>query len=182
MSYLPSAPNATLLDAYTAYPELAKPLHDLAEALMRGPSALGAGERELIGAYISALNGCAFCRQAHLGAAERFGIDPAVLDELLSNIEGASVAPGLRPLLRYLRKLNAAPAEIAQADVDAVLAAGWDERTLIQAAGVCGLFNLMNRIVEGLGIESDPKTAAMAGRLIYEKGYGGLSEVLEAAR
>ncbi len=182
MSYLPSAPNATLLDAYTAYPEIAKPLHDLAEALMRGPSALGAGERELIGAYVSALNGCAFCRDAHLAAAAHFGIDPAVLDELLSNIEGASVAPGLKPLLRYLRKLNAAPAEIARADVDAVLDSGWDERTLIQAAGVCGLFNLMNRLVEGLGIEADPKVAALAGRVLYEKGYGGLSKLLEAAR
>ncbi len=39
MSYLPSAPNATLLDAYTAHPEMAKPLHELAEALMRGRSA-----------------------------------------------------------------------------------------------------------------------------------------------
>ncbi len=182
MSYLPSAPNATLLDAYAAAPEFAKPLHDFAEALMRGPSALGAGERELIGAYVSALNGCAFCRDAHLAAAAHFGIAPGVLDQLLAGIEEANVAPGLKPLLRYLRKLNAAPAEIAQADVDAVLAAGWDERTLIQATGVCGLFNLMNRIVEGLGIESDPKTAAMAGRMLYERGYTGLSELLEAAR
>ncbi len=182
MSYLPSAPNATLLDAFTAYPEIAKPLHDLAEVLMRGPSALGAGERELIGAYVSALNGCAFCRDAHLAAAERFGIDPAVLDQLLAGIEEANVAPGLKPLLRYLRKLNAAPAEIARADVDAVLAAGWDERTLIQATSVCGLFNLMNRIVEGLGIEADPKVAAMAGRMLYETGYGGLNELLEAGR
>ena len=182
MSYLPSAPNATLLDAYGVYPEIAKPLHDLAEALMRGPSALGAGERELIGAYVSALNGCAFCRDAHLAAAGLFGIDPGVLDELLANIEGAGVAPNLKPLLRYLRKLNAAPAEIAQADVDAVLAAGWDERTLIQAAGICGLFNLMNRIVEGLGIASDPKAAAMAGRMLHEKGYTALTDLLDAGR
>ena len=105
-----------------------------------------------------------------------------MLDELLTDIEGASVAPGLKPLLGYLRKLNAAPAEIAQADVDAVLAAGWDERTLIQAAGVCGLFNLINRIVEGLGIEGDPEQARMAGRMLYEKGYAGLSELFDAGR
>ncbi len=182
MSYLPSAPNATLLDAYAAAPELAKPLHDLAEALMRGPSALGAGERELIGAYVSALNGCAFCRDAHLAAAELFGIDPGLLDQLLAGIEEANVGAHLKPVLGYVRKLNRAPGEVTRADAEAILAAGWDERTLIQAAGVCGLFNLMNRIVEGLGIESDPELARMAGRMLYETGYGGLNELLEAAR
>ncbi len=182
MSYLPSAPNATLLDAYSAYPEIAKPLHDLAEALMRGPAALGAGERELIGAYVSALNGCAFCRDAHLAAAAHFGIDPAVLDQLLAGIEEANVGAHLKPVLGYVRKLNQAPGEIARADAEAVLAAGWPERTLIQAAGICGLFNLMNRIVEGLGIASDPKVAAMAGRMLHEKGYAALTELLDAAR
>ncbi len=182
MSYLPSAPNATLLDAYTAYPEIAKPLHDLAEALMRGHSALGAGERELFGAYVSALNGCAFCRDAHLAAAELFGIDPGLLDQLLAGIEEANVGAHLKPVLGYVGKLNRAPAEVTRADAEAILAAGWPERTLVQAAGVCGLFNLMNRIVEGLGIESDPELARMAGRMLYEKGYGGLSDLLEAVR
>ncbi len=182
MSYLPSAPNATLLDAFASYPEIAKPLHDLAEVLMRGPSALGAGERELIGAYVSALNGCAFCRDAHLAAATHFGIDPGVLDQLLAGIEEADVGAHLKPVLGYVAKLNRAPAEVTRADAEAVLAAGWPERTLIQAAGICGLFNLMNRIVEGLGIESDPKTAAMAGRMLFEKGYTALTELLGAAR
>ncbi len=182
MSYLPSAPNATLLDAFTAYPEIAKPLHDLAEVLMRGPSALGAGERELIGAYVSALNGCAFCRDAHLAAAECFGIDPGLLDQLLAGIEEANVGAHLKPVFGYVRKLNRAPGEVARADAEAVLAAGWPERTLIQAAGICGLFNLMNRIVEGLGIESDPKAAAMAGRMLHEKGYAALTELLDAGR
>ena len=182
MSYLPSAPNATLLDAYSAYPEIAKPLHDLAEALMRGPSALGAGERELIGAYVSALNGCAFCRDAHLAAAERFGIDPGLLGQLLAGIEEAGVGAHLKPVLGYVGKLNRAPAEVTRADAEAILAAGWPERTLVQAAGICALFNLMNRWVEGLGIAGDPELARMAGRMIFEKGYGGLSDLLEAAR
>ncbi len=149
---------------------------------MRGPSALGAGERELIGAYVSALNGCAFCRDAHLAAAERFGIDPGLLDQLLAGIEEAGVGAHLKPVLGYIRKLNRAPGEVAQADAEAVLAAGWPERTLIQAAGICGLFNLMNRIVEGLGIASDAKTAAMAGRMLHEKGYAALTDLLGAAR
>jgi alkylhydroperoxidase family enzyme len=41
-------------------PETAKPLNELAEVLLRGPSPLAPGERELIAAYVSARNGCFF--------------------------------------------------------------------------------------------------------------------------
>lgn len=47
------------------------------------------------------------------------------------------------------------------------------------AALVCGFFNLMNRWVEGLGIESEPQTIAMAGRMLHEKGYGAVTAMLE---
>ena len=63
-----------------------------------------------------------------------------------------------------------------------MLDSGCDERTLIQAAGVCGPFNLWNRIVEGLGIASGAKVAAMAGRMLYERGYAAWAELLGAAR
>jgi hypothetical protein len=33
-----------------------------------------------------------------------------------------------------------------------MLAAGWAEQALHDAVAVCGLFNMMNRLVEGLGI------------------------------
>jgi len=39
-------------------PETGRPISELAEVLLRGPSTLTRGERELIAAYVSALNGC----------------------------------------------------------------------------------------------------------------------------
>ena len=41
-------------------PETAKPLNELAEVLLRGPSTLTPGERELIAAYVSSQNDCFF--------------------------------------------------------------------------------------------------------------------------
>jgi hypothetical protein len=38
---------------------------------------------------------------------------------------------------------------------ETVFAAGWNDRALHDAAAICGLFNLMNRLVDGLGIEAD---------------------------
>jgi alkylhydroperoxidase family enzyme len=50
-------------------PETAGPLSELAEVLLRGPSTLTRGERELIAAYVSALNDCRYCSSSHAACA-----------------------------------------------------------------------------------------------------------------
>ena len=45
---------------FAANPAVAKPLCDLMQALMRGPSELSPGQRELIAAWTSAQNHCVF--------------------------------------------------------------------------------------------------------------------------
>src|SRR5260370_27868739 len=50
-------------------PETARPLSELAEVLLRGPSTLARGERELIAAYVSTLNDCQYCSSSHSACA-----------------------------------------------------------------------------------------------------------------
>ena len=74
MPVLPSLPRgATLLDVFRAFPETSKPLIEFHEVLLRGPSPFTEGERELIAAYVSALNECRCCRGVHTTTAERLG-------------------------------------------------------------------------------------------------------------
>ena len=40
---------------------------------------------------------------------------------------------------------------MTQEDADAVFAAGWSEQALADAICVCAHFNMVNRLVEGLG-------------------------------
>jgi hypothetical protein len=49
-----------ILGPMTFRPETAKPLNELAEVLLQGPSTLSRGERELIAAYVSSRNDCFF--------------------------------------------------------------------------------------------------------------------------
>src|SRR6202021_1909013 len=46
-------------------PETAKPLNELAEALLHEPNSLPQGDRELIATYVSSLNDCSFCQTVH---------------------------------------------------------------------------------------------------------------------
>ena len=156
MSLFPSLPsNAHLSDLLSRYPESAGPLLIYIESLLRTEGELSVGEREMIAAYVSGLNACTFCYGSHRVYAEVFGVRRGLVDALIKDIESADVAPKLKPVLRYVRKLNTLPSKLVQDDVEAILAAGWSERAVFEAAQVCAAFNMMNRIVEGSGVNFD---------------------------
>ncbi|MGH9772408.1 MAG: carboxymuconolactone decarboxylase family protein [Candidatus Acidiferrales bacterium] len=77
MPLFPSLPDdATTKHVFTAYPEIYAHFTRASEAIMRGPSPLSPAERELIGAFVSALNSCQYCYGGHRAAAELFGVAP----------------------------------------------------------------------------------------------------------
>jgi len=179
MTYLPSLPeDAVLLDVFRAYPETSRPLLDYHQALLRGPSPLTVAERELIAAYVSGLNACRYCHGVHTVTAQAFGIPEGALDTLLDDIGTAPVTERMKPLLRYTGKLTLTPAKITPGDAEAVLAAGWEEQALHDAVAVCGLFNLMNRLVEGLGITAGEDYFRASARRLADIGYTGLADLL----
>jgi AhpD family alkylhydroperoxidase len=53
-------------------PEVAAPMSELAEILMRGPGTLTLAERELIGTYVSAQNDCRYCQTIHGAVAAHY--------------------------------------------------------------------------------------------------------------
>jgi uncharacterized peroxidase-related enzyme len=178
--YLKSLPeDAVLLHLFRAHPEPARPLLDLHELVMRGPSPLSAGERELIAAYVSGVNSCNYCHGIHAQTAEAFGIEPGLLEAALTDLDTAPVADNLRPILRYVGKLTATPAKMVPADAEAVYAAGWNETALYHAILVCALFNFMNRVVDGTGISADQSYYATSGNRLHEIGYAGLARFLD---
>lgn len=180
MSFLKSLPpEAALLDVFRAFPDTAKPLLHFHEALLRAESSLSVAERELIAAFVSGLNACAYCHGIHTATAEAFGVEEGLLDELLKDVDASSVDEKMKPILRYVQKLTLTPSRMTPADADAVYAVGWDERALYDAVTVCGLFNLMNRMVEGLGIVPAAGYHAESGRRLHELGYAGLAAKLD---
>jgi uncharacterized peroxidase-related enzyme len=155
---LPESPH--LVDVFRAFPEQTRPLFALHDLLLRGESPLTVADRELIAAFVSGLNACRFCFGAHKLYAIAFGVDPDLVDALLSDIDSAPVDDRLRPILRYVAKLKDMPPRLTAADAQAVYAAGWSERALFDAIQVAAVFHFMNRLVEGTGVQLDPAAGA----------------------
>ena len=74
MSFLPSLPEADMKQTLKCEPDTGIPFSQLNQAVMRGNAPFTPGERELIAAYVSALNACHYCQSEHTALAETFGI------------------------------------------------------------------------------------------------------------
>ena len=119
------------------------------------------------------MNQCNYCSKVHNSAVSAFGYPDDLVERLLDNIETAPVDARLKPILQFVRKLTVDQTRMVQRDADAVIAAGWDEEDLALAVAICSLFNFMNRMVHGLGIEEDPEYTLGAGARLKERGYSG---------
>ena len=60
-----------------------------------------------------------------------------------------------------------------------VTAAGWDETAYYHLVATTALFNLMNRLVEGLGIELDPAYVEPSSKRLAEGGYLPLLKLMK---
>jgi uncharacterized peroxidase-related enzyme len=156
MPLFPSLPDQPHLgDVFKKFPAQLRPLLEYHDLLLRGEGPLSIAERELIATYVSGLNACSFCFGAHKIYAQVFGVDEKTIDALMEDLDSAPVADKLKPLLAYVARLTKLPAQLRDADAEAVYAAGWSERALYDAVQICALFNFMNRIIEGTGVSFD---------------------------
>ena len=179
MSYLRSIPpDAGLLQIFQAFPEAARPLLEYHEVLLRGDSPFSAAERELIAAYVSGLNDCDYCHAGHSQTAVALGIGPETIDQMLMHSGHEHLDVRMQTVLAFVRKLTLSPGKITAVDADAIFAAGWDDRALHDAVAICGLFNLMNRLVNGLGVEASEAYTRLAAQRLAQNGYAKLLHFL----
>lgn len=170
------APGIVSLFVYR--PETAKPLCDLAEILLRGPSSLTRGERELIAAYVSQLNGCSFCTDSHAAfAAAQLPEGMPLVDQVRTDPDSAPVSPKLRALLRIAAAVQQGGKHVREADVTAARHVGATDLEIHDTVLIAAAFCLYNRYVDGLAttLPDDPSGYATMAELIVTAGYGAAS-------
>ena len=175
--------NATVPDILKMSPEAGVALLEMHEAIMRAPSALTPGQRELIAAYVSGLNGCQYCHGVHAETAKAYeDIPRQAVDRMLADLETAGFDEKIKPILRLARKLTQTPADVTEADTRAVLEAGWSEKALHDAIMVVCCFNFMNRLLEGHGVHGHDALFKERGPMLKKYGYLPLISLLRPKR
>lgn len=154
-------------------PETGKPLYELAQALLRGPSPLSKAERELIAAYTSQRNDCLFCMSSHAAAARcLYGEEREIVDEVLLDMQHADLNDKMKALLNIAGKVQVNGREVTQADIDSARNEGADDREIHDTVLIAAAFSMFNRYVDGLAslTPTEPEVYEEMGKRMA-KGY-----------
>ncbi|ETK33742.1 carboxymuconolactone decarboxylase family protein [Microbispora sp. ATCC PTA-5024] len=155
-------------------PETARPLNELVEVLLRGESTLSRGERELIAAYVSALNECTYCYSSHAAyAAAQLPEGMELVEQVRAGLDAAPVSARLRALLGIAASVQRGGREVSADEVAAARAEGATDVEIHDTVLIAAAFCMFNRYVDGLGTfaPDDPGVYAARAKRIAEDGY-----------
>jgi len=135
-------------------PETAKPLNELVEVLLQGPSNLPKGERELIAAYVSGLNECKFCAGTHGAIAKHHFGNIGPVEEVKTNPQSDLFTPKLRALLAVAAKVQKGGLLVTETDISNARIEGATDLEIHDTVLIAAAFCMFNRYVDGLGTEA----------------------------
>lgn len=114
---------------------------------------------EAVGVFVSLLNKCAYCVEHHFAGMARLLDDEtraATIRVALAARAPADAFSGYELAgLEYAEKLTTAAHTVSRADIDGMRAAGLDDGQILEINQVTSYFCYANRMVLGLGIETD---------------------------
>jgi uncharacterized peroxidase-related enzyme len=88
----------------------------------------------------------------HGESLRRLVDDDALVAQLKEDYTQATLRAADRTMLDYVAKLTASPSAVAEADVEALRAAGFSDRTILDVAQITAYFAFVTRLADGLGV------------------------------
>ncbi|HEY9289938.1 MAG TPA: hypothetical protein VIP98_01545 [Microlunatus sp.] len=146
-------------------------MRQLTQHAMRDRANWSVGERELMAAYVSRINGSDFCVDTHSAIAGSALGDEALVSGALGDLDQAPLSEPLLGTLRLLGKLSRENA-VTPDDVRAVLDAGASAEQIEQALAVCFAFNVINRAADTFAFAKlTPDGYAKGAKYLLDHGY-----------
>lgn len=133
------------------FPDTATAMRELVEVLMRGPSTLTSGEREIIASSVSYWNDCHFCHTSHgAAAAAHLGLELDLIDDIKMGLQKYPASPKLRALLTIARHTRDGGKNVSTADVEVARKSGATDKEIHDTVLIAAAFCMFNRYVDGL--------------------------------
>ena len=148
------------------------------EKLLYNETILPIHIKEMIFAYISSLNGCAYCKNIHAEIAKEL-INQIKTSSPLEDISMATIEEEYKSILKFSYKVNEDLSSISQNDVDEVLSNGFPENVISEVIAICSAAQYMNTTVKAHNIPplNDNMNSASV-RMMIQKGYQGLADYM----
>lgn len=144
-----------ILQCFATHLPLLEHMMGLAESMLFTDGALGRQNKELISAFVSATNQCAYCADSHAFSFRVHGGDADTLNAVLArNLDSQAITPEQRTMLQFAKKITETSEAIRPADMEAMRVAGWTDLQIAETIHITALFSSFNRVVNAFGLPS----------------------------
>ncbi len=157
--------------------DTAAPIRSLTQFLLRGPSTLTEGERELIATIVSHGNECKFCTAAHTAAADALLGEHTTSQRMKENVYSAPVSEKMKALLNIASLVRENGKNVTDAAIQKAKEEGATDIEIHDTVLIAALFCLYNRYVDGLATVTPTQPEfyeGLADRLV-KNGYNRLA-------
>lgn len=158
--------------------DTAAPIRALTQLLLRGPSTLSEGERELIATIVSHKNECRFCVTAHTAAADILLGEEETTSKIKEEIATAPVNDKMKALLIIASQVQESGKSVTAESIQQAKDAGATDIEIHDTVLIAALFCLYNRYVDGLATvtPTDPNFYKGLGQRLKDHGYNRLPQ------
>jgi uncharacterized peroxidase-related enzyme len=134
-------------------PEALESVKQLNETLAFGGSSLSRVQEEAIAIVVAATNQCRYEAMTHGGFLRRHSGDGELAGSLLGDYTQTGLSPADRRMLDFAAQLTRKPASITRQDVEGLREAGFSDEKILSIVLLTSLFNFMDRLADGLGVD-----------------------------
>jgi uncharacterized peroxidase-related enzyme len=179
MAYIPleaHLPGITGLLEYRK--DTAQPIRELTQVLLRGPSTLTEGERELIATVVSNRNQCKFCTAAHTAVTDILLGESETSAKVKEDIMSAPVSDKMKALLSIASQVQESGKSVTVAAIQKAKDEGATDIEIHDTVLIAALFCLYNRYVDGLATVTPVDSAFYQGlgERLQQHGYNRLPQ------
>ncbi len=156
-------------------PEVADPMGELANQLLRIEDGLSMAERELIGTYVSHLNDCFYCQHSHGAIASCYlNGDAETVEQVTKDYTQAAISDKLKTLLSIAGSVQKGGKFVTPEQVKAAKDLGATDIEIHDTVLISAAFCMFNRYVDGLATytPADLSSYPLRAQQVAERGYG----------
>jgi uncharacterized peroxidase-related enzyme len=179
MPYIPLEEHLPGITGLLEYDKVAgAPIRELTQILLRGPSTLTEGERELIATVVSNSNQCRFCTAAHTAAADILLGEQETSAKVKEDLTTAPVSNKMKALLTIAAQTAQSGKAVTPESIQNAKNEGATDIEIHDTVLIAALFCLYNRYVDGLATVApgEPAFYEGLGKRLKEHGYNRLPQ------
>lgn len=153
--------------------DTAKPIRELTEILLRGPSTLTEAEREMIATVTSYGNQCEFCTNAHSATVDTYLGEHETSHLIKTDLDHAPVSEKMKSLLRIAKANTNKGRHVTDELVAEARAKGATDTEIHDTILISALFSLYNRYVDGAAtlVPQEPVFYDRLAGILVKSGY-----------